>query len=1209
MNRICFGSAQHKRWSRLLSVVVLFLALVSIAGAQVPSTPQDVLGTAASAPLNTSFTYKGRLTNASGSATNAPRDANEVADPFYPDYEDLLAQLQDLAADYSDIVSYQEIGRGYQIGFAQDQDDVPVTVTILRVDAFCDPEDSGQDFYAWVTIGEEDFSSRDDAGDDNNHIQPNWTFPHPGVDAGEPSLLITIRMREMDGGWPLDIDLDDTVDIHPDADKNGLTIYFDVASGEWVVDEGEPGPPDDQPYGHQGVWRGSNGVDCAEVEFDISSVGFGDTDGDGLLDNWELNGLDVDGDGTVDVDLPAMGARVDHKDIFVEVDWMQQPPGPANHSHEPWQAAWIPVWHAFNDAPVMNEDGTFGIKLHVDTGTLYSGGAGGLFDCDRDGNPTAGDMDCDGDGIIDIGNLGALGVGTPGGGGILPETQFLDFLNDGTPNDFYNVKRANFNSNRSQVFHYAIFAHSLNAGQPTTSGRAEIFGNDLIISLGGWGAGNVSPITGMNVFGQINQHAGTFMHELGHNLNLRHGGGDNDIYKPNYLSVMNYDHQMSGVLGLAVNSGLDYSPRALPPALDGALDEDDLDECIPLNDPRPLVVAQWTVDDNPAVQSSVAFGPDSFIDWNWDNNENVGTADDGVGCGNANIPVDLNYRDTGAIERKILQGHNDWSGGDLRLDFRHSEDFEDGLPGELVQEMTLAEELAIEANRPRVVELTSPDQFCPNATVVHFNDFPVGTIITNQYPGVHIIDNDDVDPKIAFRGADTASPPNSLLASPQAGPSSFGIPLWIAFDAPMYRVGMYIGNGGTLGAFSTLQAYDPAGELIGEVSDRIPESVTEFLGIYALEGGIKMVRLDYPISNAEEIDDLIFDFCADMPSDPTTPTDPFSYQVRSQYVTYNPMGENTDVVITPLEGVAVDVNGVIHNTTYTDEIVRGGTLDLQAPVWAFAPDGRLLAFAYWLQDEFLIFPEGQRSISVEVDHNTFLTAVYHLAQNTYLPLILKVWRADGPTPTPTATRTPTPTPTSGPTPTPTPTATQTPTPTPTSSPTPTPTPITVILTPIADAYISYAAPDTNYGTAPTLYVGKNETSIGRSLFQFDLSGIPAGSTVISAAFQAYLVALSTTPPSLDVELKRVDDPWTEPGVSWNTQPGSTGIGKVNGVGTVMGYYDWDVAGLVQDWIDGTANNGLALWSYTETTFGWRGFASRESASPSSPPRLAITYRP
>lgn len=241
------------------------------------------------------------------------------------------------------------------------------------------------------------------------------------------------------------------------------------------------------------------------------------------------------------------------------------------------------------------------------------------------------------------------------------------------------------------------------------------------------------------------------------------------------------------------------------------------------------------------------------------------------------------------------------------------------------------------------------------------------------------------------------------------------------------------------------------------------------------------------------------------------------------------------------------------------------------------------------------------------------TSVYHL----HLPLILKLWQSGGPTSTPTSAPTSSPTPTATPTNTltPTPTTTPTPTPTPTNTPTPTPTPsntptpTTVILTPIADAYISVAAPDTNYGTAPTLYVGKSETSIRRSLFQFDLSSIPAGATVISATFQAYLVAFSATPPLLDVELKRVDDSWTELGVTWNSQPGTTSIGKVNGVGVEMSYYDWDAAELVQDWVDGTANHGLALWSHIEAIYGWRGFASRESPSPPYPPQLVITYQP
>ena len=41
--------------------------------------------------------------------------------------------------------------------------------------------------------------------------------------------------------------------------------------------------------------------------------------------------------------------------------------------------------------------------------------------------------------------------------------------------------------------------------------------------------------------------AGTFIHELGHNLGLMHGGGDHISYKPNHLSLMSYAYQTDGI--------------------------------------------------------------------------------------------------------------------------------------------------------------------------------------------------------------------------------------------------------------------------------------------------------------------------------------------------------------------------------------------------------------------------------------------------------------------------------------------------------------------------------------------------------------------------------------------------------------------------------------------------------------------------------------
>lgn len=47
-----------------------------------------------------------------------------------------------------------------------------------------------------------------------------------------------------------------------------------------------------------------------------------DTDGDGLWDDWETVGIDTDGDGTVDLNLPAEGANPLRRDVFVQIDFM-----------------------------------------------------------------------------------------------------------------------------------------------------------------------------------------------------------------------------------------------------------------------------------------------------------------------------------------------------------------------------------------------------------------------------------------------------------------------------------------------------------------------------------------------------------------------------------------------------------------------------------------------------------------------------------------------------------------------------------------------------------------------------------------------------------------------------------------------------------------------------------------------------------------------
>jgi hypothetical protein len=117
------------------------------------------------------------------------------------------------------------------------------------------------------------------------------------------------------------------------------------------------------------------------------------------------------------------------------------------------------------------------------------------------------------------------------------------FSYSGSASSYGQLKSTYYDHAGTPGWHYCIFAHQYqdsSCSTTTSSGLAEINGDDFIVTLGAFS-------------GQIGtpwDRAGTFAHELGHNLGLRHAGGTNSPnYKPNYASIMNYRYQLRGVKG------------------------------------------------------------------------------------------------------------------------------------------------------------------------------------------------------------------------------------------------------------------------------------------------------------------------------------------------------------------------------------------------------------------------------------------------------------------------------------------------------------------------------------------------------------------------------------------------------------------------------------------------------------------------------------
>jgi hypothetical protein len=290
-------------------------------------------------------------------------------------------------------------------------------------------------------------------------------------------------------------------------------------------------------------------VDNFNWLFDINCAGGGfiDSDGDALLDVWETDGIDVDQDGTIDLDLPAMGADPQRKDLFVEVDYMTNESFCAfgfcvtGHSHKPKPAALQRIIDAFAGAPVSNPDGSTGITIHIDAGpdTVMNPHTGALWGARSESEA-----------LDHVDQLGSCPVQNNACTGMYDWSAFDQ------------IKQAHFSLLRKDVFHYNVFAHQLGASSHSGISRG-ISASDFLVTLG----------TTVGSVGTVSEQTGTFFHEVGHNLSLRHGGDDDQNFEPNYLSIMNYSFQMRGLRIDGVDANFDYSTAALP-----ALNENNLDE-------------------------------------------------------------------------------------------------------------------------------------------------------------------------------------------------------------------------------------------------------------------------------------------------------------------------------------------------------------------------------------------------------------------------------------------------------------------------------------------------------------------------------------------------------------------------------------------------------------------------------------------------------
>ena len=265
-----------------------------------------------------------------------------------------------------------------------------------------------------------------------------------------------------------------------------------------------------RPFG-QRIWLvaknlGVNGLQSEPFPYDLPAAPDTlDSDGDGLRDTWETGGYDADADGVVDVDLPALGADPYRRDIFLELDIMDDVKHRPDRDDKgnPDSTVVDAVKQMFESAPILNVGEARGINLVIDA-----------FGKACLPHPDGGEKCSFTTTIFDIGGqTGSTTQADPFTTGIVL---------------FSALKKQNFDHDRlGDVYHYGIWGKQQVNYRTGFSDK----GDDLVVTIDDAGID----------YQTTRSHIETLAHELGHNLGQWHAGSvEHPDLKPNYLSVMSY---------------------------------------------------------------------------------------------------------------------------------------------------------------------------------------------------------------------------------------------------------------------------------------------------------------------------------------------------------------------------------------------------------------------------------------------------------------------------------------------------------------------------------------------------------------------------------------------------------------------------------------------------------------------------------------------
>lgn len=154
--------------------------------------------------------------------------------------------------------------------------------------------------------------------------------------------------------------------------------------------------------------------------------------------------------------------------------------------------------------------------------------------------------------------------------------------------------------------------------------------------------------------------------------------------------------------------------------------------------------------------------------------------------------------------------------------------------------------------------------------------------------------------------------------------------------------------------------------------------------------------------------------------------------------------------------------------------------------------------------------------------------------------------------------------------------------------------------------ISYSGVDASYLDVDK-YIPGGIGWIDETLIQFPLSSIPSGVNINSANLKLYGQGSFIGGTSI-VKVKKILEAWDESTVKWDTKPTYGDYVSSSTLTDEIKWHEWDITSLVQEWINGGVNYGLALLTTSHRPTGETGgFRSSDNSDSTKRPILEVLY--